>query len=67
MNKLHSAFLVTNLLQSNIFLSLVQNLIIFAQSILMYFNVKTIKELFNDMPTQKILDFLKEIGLFNKI
>ena len=32
-----------------------------------YFNVKTIKELFNDMPTQKILDFLKEIGLFNKI
>ena len=32
-----------------------------------YFNVKTIKELFNDIPTQKILDFLKEIGLFNKI
>ena len=32
-----------------------------------YFNIKTIKELFNDMPTQKILDFLKEIGLFNKI
>ena len=32
-----------------------------------YFNVKNIKELFNDMPTQKILDFLKEIGLFNKI
>ena len=32
-----------------------------------YFNVKSIKELFNDMPTQKILDFLKEIGLFNKI
>ena len=31
-----------------------------------YFNIKTIKELF-DMPTQKILDFLKEIGLFNKI
>ena len=31
-----------------------------------YFNVKNIKELFN-MPTQKILDFLKEIGLFNKI
>ena len=30
-----------------------------------YFNVKTIKELFNDIPTQKILDFLKEIGLFN--
>ena len=25
-----------------------------------YFNIKTIKELF-DMPTQKILDFLKEI------
>ena len=32
-----------------------------------YFNVKTIKELFNDIPTQKILDYLKEIGLFNKI
>ena len=32
-----------------------------------YFNVKTIKELFNDIPTQKILDFLKEIRLFNKI
>ena len=32
-----------------------------------YFNVKNIKELFNDMPFQKILDFLKEIGLFNKI
>ena len=31
-----------------------------------YFNVKTIKELFNDMPTQKILDFLKEIGLLIK-
>ena len=31
-----------------------------------YFNVKNIKELFN-IPTQKILDFLKEIGLFNKI
>ena len=31
-----------------------------------YFNIKTIKEFF-DMPTQKILDFLKEIGLFNKI
>ena len=31
-----------------------------------YFNIKTIKELF-DMPTQKVLDFLKEIGLFNKI
>ena len=31
-----------------------------------YFNVKNIKELFN-MPTRKILDFLKEIGLFNKI
>ena len=61
MNKLHSAFLVTNLLQSNIFSSLVLNLIIFAQ----YFNVKSIKELFNDMPTQKILNFLKEIGLFS--
>ena len=34
MNKLHSAFLATNVLQSNIFLSLVQNSIIFAQSIL---------------------------------
>ena len=34
MNKLHSAFLVMNLLQSNIFLLLVQNLIIFAQNIL---------------------------------
>ena len=32
-----------------------------------YFNVKTIKELFNDIQTQKILDFLKEIRLFNKI
>ena len=32
-----------------------------------YFNVKTIKELFNDIPSQKILNFLKEIGLFNKI
>ena len=32
-----------------------------------YFNVKTIKELFNDIPTKKILDFLKEIRLFNKI
>ena len=32
-----------------------------------YFNVKTIKELFYDIPTKKILDFLKEIGLFNKI
>ena len=62
MNKLHSAFLVTNLLRSNIFLSLVLNLIRTK-----YFNVKNIKELFNDMPTQKILDFLKEIGLFNKI
>ena len=31
-----------------------------------YFNIKTIKELF-DMSTQKILDFLKDIGLFNKI
>ena len=34
MNKHHSAFLVTNLLLSNIFLLLVQNLIIFAQNIL---------------------------------
>ena len=34
MNKHHSAFLVTNLLQSNLFLLLVQNLIIFAQNIL---------------------------------
>ena len=34
MNKLHSAFLVMNLSQSNIFLSLVLNLITFAQSIL---------------------------------
>ena len=32
-----------------------------------YFNVKIIKELFNDIPTKKILDFLKEIGHFNKI
>ena len=32
-----------------------------------YFNVKPIKELFNDIPSKKILDFLKEIGLFNKI
>ena len=32
-----------------------------------YFNVKHIKELFKDIPTKKILDFLKEIGLFNKI
>ena len=32
-----------------------------------YFNVKTIKELFNDIPSKKMLDFLKEIGLFNKI
>ena len=32
-----------------------------------YFNVKIIKELFNNIPTKKILDFLKEIGHFNKI
>ena len=63
MNKLHSAFLVTNLLQSNIFLSRAE----FNYIRTKYFNVKTIKELFNDLPNQKILDFLKEIGLFNKI
>ena len=32
-----------------------------------YFNVKTIKELFDNISTKKILDFLKEIRLFNKI
>ena len=58
------SFLVTNLLQSNIFLLLVQNLIIFAKK---YFNIKTVKDLFNDIPTNKIIDFLKEIGLFNKL
>ena len=62
MNKLHSAFLVMNLSQSNIFLSRAE----FNHIRTKYFNIKTIKELF-DMPTQKILDFLKEIGLFNKI
>ena len=31
------------------------------------FSVKAIRELFNDVPSRKMLDFLKEIGLFNKI
>ena len=32
-----------------------------------YFNIKTVKDLFNDIPTNKIINFLKEIGLFNKL
>ena len=34
-----------------------------------YFNIKTVKDLFNDIhvPTNKIIDFLKEIRLFNKL
>ena len=32
-----------------------------------YFNIKTVKDLFNDIPINKIIDFLKEIGLFNKL
>ena len=32
-----------------------------------YFNIKTVKDLLNDVPTNKIIDFLKEIGLFNKL
>ena len=32
-----------------------------------YFNIKTVKDLFNDVPSNKIIDFLKEIGLFNKL
>ena len=32
-----------------------------------YFKIKTVKDLFNDVPTNKIIIFLKEIGLFNKL
>ena len=32
-----------------------------------YFNIKTAKDFFNKIPTEKIIDFLKEIGLFNKL
>ena len=62
MNKLHSAFLVTNLFKHFLITCAEFNYIRTK-----YFNVKTIKELFNDILTQKILEFLKEIGLFNKI
>ena len=62
MNKLHSAFLVTNLSVKHFLITCAE----FNYIRTKYFNIKTIKELF-DMPAQKILDFLKEIGLFNKI
>ena len=32
-----------------------------------YFNIKTVKDLFNDVPNNKIINFLKEIRLFNKL
>ena len=62
MNKLHSAFLVMNLSVKHFLITCAE----FNHIRTKYFNIKTIKELF-DMSTQKILDFLKEIGLFNKI
>ena len=76
MNKLHSAFLATKDVYNFIRLCCnepftVKHFLIscaeFNYIRTKYFNVKTIKELFNDIPTKKILDFLKEIGLFNKI
>ena len=53
MNNLHSAFHVKNLLQLNIFS--------------LHFIIKNVKDLFNGIPADKIIYFLKEIGLFNKL
>ena len=63
MKKPHSAFLVTNFLVKHFLITCAEFDYIHTK----YFNVKTIKELFNDIPSKKMLDFLKEIGLFNKI
>ena len=32
-----------------------------------YYTAKTVKELFSDTPSEKIINFLKEINLFNKL
>ena len=55
---------VMNLSPLNIFSLLALNLIISAKKC---YTAKTVKELFSDTPSDKIINFLKEINLFNKL
>ena len=52
---------VMNLSPLNIFSLLALNLINFRKK---YYTAKTVKELFSDTPSDKIVNFLKEINLF---
>ena len=54
-----------NLSLLNIFSLLALNLILFEKK--KHYTAKTIEELFSDTPSDKIINFLKEINIFNKL
>ena len=65
MKNLHFAYLAKN--RSVTVKHLLISCVEFGNIRVKYFNAKTIKELFNDSSNDKIIHFLKEIKLFNKL